>query len=522
MAHVFKRRYAVALATIVIGLTSQVRAQPAGGRIFVDLPQVTESFTYQISRPNGFSRSGSATLDAFGFWVVDDLPAANDYTLAVNEPPNCQGQKSFTVAAGTSQLVQLLMGSPCTDAGHGHPVVTMSAGRFHTCAVSMDGLRCWGLNAHGEVGDGTTTQRLTPVRVAGLDFVSQVEAGDGSTCALAGGSIWCWGDNQYGQLGDGTTTSRSTPGMVSFFGAAPFQVSIGRSHACAIESNFYSLWCWGGNASGQLGDGTTTPHLTPVRVSGEQVFTVVSAGADYTCAKEASGKVWCWGANASGNLGDGTTTTRLLPTEVTALDASLGTANYVSASTSRTCVSKDNGTTWCWGAADVGNGTANPSLVPVQVTAGGTVFGTRGTLATCIGSTGASCWGTNDQGQLGLGPAVTEALSPTPILANGAPLSLFIHGSVGDVSGEVTSGYGHTCAREWNERWWCWGRNAEGQLGDGTTTNRFLPTPLVLNPPASVPVLDASGTTLLAGLLAIAAFARLLASRHGRKGPASI
>jgi alpha-tubulin suppressor-like RCC1 family protein len=183
----------------------------------------------------------------------------------------------------------------------------VSAGGSHTCGVTSKGSAyCWGSNGSGELGDGTTTDRTTPVAVSGGLTFEAVRAGGSHTCGvMSSGSAYCWGNNWFGQLGDGTTTSRTTPVAVS--GGLTFDaVSAGHLHSCGVTSSG-SAYCWGWNQLGELGDGTTIDRTTPVAVSGGLTFEAVSAGSYHTCGVTTSGSAYCWGNNDDGELGDVTT-----------------------------------------------------------------------------------------------------------------------------------------------------------------------------------------------------------------------
>ena len=195
----------------------------------------------------------------------------------------------------------------------------ISAGDAHTCAVtSGDGVLCWGYNAQGKLGDGTTTERHVPTPVSGLaSGVVSVSAGKFHTCAVtSAGGVLCWGYNSFGQLGDGTQTTRHVPTPVSGLASGVVAVSAGGDHTCVVTSAGGVL-CWGYNSFGQLGDGTTTNCHVPTPVSGLASGVVsVSAGEFHTCAVTSAGGVRCWGSNSYGKLGDGTTVEKHMPTRV--------------------------------------------------------------------------------------------------------------------------------------------------------------------------------------------------------------
>jgi alpha-tubulin suppressor-like RCC1 family protein len=218
--------------------------------------------------------------------------------------------------------------TPVDVIGLSSGVVAIDASSYgHVCALtSGGGVKCWGWNREGQLGDGTTTDSLTPVDVSGLPSgVVAIAVGGMHTCALTGaGAVTCWGDNSWaGQLGDGTTISSSTPVAASVIGSAVSAISAGGYFTCVVTSAGAAK-CWGSNTEGQLGDGTTTDSLTPVDVieltSGVSAIsagtTVHGDDVDHTCALTSGGAVLCWGANGSGQLGNPGTTTENSPTPV--------------------------------------------------------------------------------------------------------------------------------------------------------------------------------------------------------------
>lgn len=343
---------------------------------------------------------------------------------------------------------------------------SISAGTGFTCGLTETGTAyCWGENASGELGDGTTTDRLTPTPVGGGLTFASVSAGGSHACGLrADGTAYCWGRNSVGELGDGTTTDRLTPTPVSD-GLTFASVSAGSSYTCGLVTDG-SAYCWGFNANGELGDGTTTNRLSPSLVSGELTFTAISAGAGTTCSLVTNGAAYCWGANPFGELGTGTSGNReLVPTPVS------GDIVFASLSSgfTHTCGLAVGGAAYCWGDnffGGLGDGTTTNRLVPTAVD-GGLTFASiaAGSAFTCgiLTDGTARCWGLNGNGTLGDG---TTMLRLTPVAVSG-----------GLIFESITAMF-HTCGLAADDVVYCWGRNNEGAVGDGTTTNRLIPTPV--------------------------------------------
>lgn len=357
--------------------------------------------------------------------------------------------------------------TPTDVVGMSSGVSAVAAGAQHTCILTTGGgMKCWGANWGGQLGDGTKTDRATPTDVTGLSGgVAAVVAGEGHTCVLTTtGGMKCWGANWNGQLGDGTTTERVTPGDVGGLASGVAAVAAGLEYTCALNAAG-GVMCWGTNWAGQLGDGTGTNRSTPASVSGLASGVVgIDAGGDHTCVVVAGGEVKCWGLNEDGQLGDGTVVSRQTPVSV----SGLGGVTNVIAGRHFTCARTAGGPK-CWGANDfgqIGGGTAHPQPTPVAVSslAGGVRAMTAGSIHACALTAGGGvrCWGGNYSGQLGTG---SSAQSATPVAVAGLTA----------LATQVAAGSNHTCALTATGGVECWGRNAEGQGGNGTTMLGAVP-----------------------------------------------
>jgi len=295
-------------------------------------------------------------------------------------------------------------------------IKAISAGDYHNLVLTGTGtVWAWGKNSSGQLGDGSKTEHSTPIQVAGLTGVTAIAAGGNHSLALTeGGTIKAWGGSFYGQVGDGGTITKRTPRVQVSSLAGVTAVAAGAGHSLAILGSDGSVWAWGDNSYGQLGDGTTTNHSTPVKVPGLSGITAISATfrGNYSLAVKSDGSVWAWGANGDGQLGDGTKTKRNTPVKVCGLDGVRVIA--VAAGQLHSLALASDGSVWGWGNnfnGQVGDGIAQPTATIINTSAS-KVVGLTGVTAIAAGGFHSLAakndgsvwtWGANRLGQLGVG-----------------------------------------------------------------------------------------------------------------------
>lgn len=348
-----------------------------------------------------------------------------------------------------------------------HPLgLSVVAGTSHTCALRNGVLSCWGSNDSGQLGIGVTgSNELTPVSVEGSNWAS-VQVGDTSTCGLrTDGHVLCWGGNKNGQLGQGDLLDRTALSIVPLIGPA-LALSLFSDTACAILQN-HALYCWGNNYEGQLGLNDTVnapPEPSPIQVGVNQDWQSISAGEGHTCGVRAPGTLWCWGRNTNGQLGLGTTTP--IQTRTPAQISSSQDWISVKAGSFITCALHSTGTASCWGRNTEGAavpGMSDPQLSPDAALAGpGEFVAIDTSIFHSCGldqNDNAWCWGRNAEGQLGTGNYSPS--QPETMLGNQRWMSIAV-------------GRFYTCLMALDDSVWCTGANDTGTLGLGDTARRDI------------------------------------------------
>ncbi len=425
---------------------------------------------------DGTNANRSSPVSVLGSHSFTKIGAGSSFSTALKDDGSAwawglgtSGQLGDNTATGKS--------SPISVAG-GHSFVQISSGTSHSIALKSDNGSAWtwGLGTSGQLGDNTLTTKSSPVSVVGEHSFITVYAGSSfSVATKADGSGWAWGLNTSAQLGDNTVTTKSSPVLVvGTYQLHSFSaVFAGTSHSAALKAG--DAWGWGLNTSDQIGDGTATTKSSPVSVSTTISFSQINGGADHGLGLKNDGSGWSWGLNSTSQLGNNNTTNQTVPILIygTYQMNSFTSVFRTGPAATRTFVSKADGTAWGWGAngnGELGDNTATTKSSPVAV-AGNHIFskmssGTSFTLGLKTDGSGWA-WGANTNGILGLDSA---AAPNSPLDITG---TLFLHSFIAISEGE------RTFVLKPDGSAWAWGDNTNSRLGDFSTTDQSSPVSVV-------------------------------------------
>jgi alpha-tubulin suppressor-like RCC1 family protein len=449
-------------------VTVSVTDPPAGAAVVLTA-YPADSYDNRITTsgiPVSWSATGGGTLSSAVTNTGQDGTATNQLTTG----PTPGTSYTVTVSGGsqtggTSPAITTLEQISLSSLSNGF-------GSESSCGIATNGrVWCWGTR------NGLLPSRPLPGKPIGDQMMSVLSTAVSHTCGITGGTVFCWGADGSGELGDNATTARNTPAPIN--SSLSFTaVSAGSQHTCAIATTG-AIYCWGRSDSGRLGDGTGFTGLGPIKVAGTVTFTALSAGDAHTCAIAVSGDAYCWGANEQGQLGNGSVTTASTPTLVsgglkfTAIAAGVGHTCGIAA-----------GAVYCWGDntfGEIGDGsTTRRATAPTAVKSTSTFVAiAAGGFHVCAIASDASayCWGDNTTRELG-DPTFTQSHAATPIAVSGGLrfASIAVGGS-GSTSGNGYYGYygpsaiGHSCGVTTDGVTYCWGSNSGGELGISSFSN---------------------------------------------------
>ena len=394
-----------------------------------------------VNNKNGTDQNGQATLY---------LPNGT-HTLTVTSQKGTElGNKEITVK-NNEKKVEVEVDDNVID---GLKVEQVSLGENHSGAITEDGsLWMWGWNIKGQLGDGTTEEKHTPVKV--MENVKMISLGGYYSGAITkDGSLWMWGSNDRGQLGDGTTEDKHTPVKVM---ENVKEVSLGFFHSGAITEDG-SLWMWGDNQYGELGDGTTEENHKDAPVKIMENVKTISLATFHSGAITEDGSLWMWGDNGYGRLGDGTTEEKHTPVKVMENVKAINLGCFHSGAIT------EDGSLWMWGGnqyGELGDGTTEEKHTPVKI-----MENVKNVSLSDANDSGAITedgnlwtWGWNYWGQLGDGTR-EDKHTPVKFMENVKAIS-FSKWYAGLIKEDGSL--------------WMWGQNGYGQLGDGSTKDSEYP-----------------------------------------------
>jgi prepilin-type N-terminal cleavage/methylation domain-containing protein len=353
------------------------------------------------------------------------------------------------------------------------------------CLTATNGSLTYYINSNGIPTEGLCPGHSAPIIGGAATVWSMISVGGEHACAIGANQLaYCWGGNANGgEIGDNSSIDRLTPVPVYTAGVLNgrtiLKIASGFYHTCAVASD-NQAYCWGNGQYGRLGNGGTSSSLVPVAVNTSGALSGltinnIAGGSAHTCATASNGNAYCWGIGNSGQLGNNSLSGSLVPVAVDTSGVLSGkTIIQISSSYQHTCVVASDNQAYCWGSAWLGNNSSSTSSVPVAVDTSGVLSGltinsiSAGRDHTCaVASNGnAYCWGQNANGQLG-NNSVSNSLVPVAVSMSGILSGLTI--------GSISAGYYHTCAIASNNQVYCWGSGTSGKLGNNTTSGSLVP-----------------------------------------------
>ena len=451
--------FALPLLGLLLGVTAC-----SDGNVIDDEPTPDTTYALSITASDG----GNASVVANEYRAGDEVtvtatPDDGYYFTAWQEDGASVSENpvyTFQMPARDLSLLAVFTEIPEDPITSDYPVA--AGGHFTIMVNDGGGLLAFGFNEHGQLGDGTTENRTTPITIMPQTQFANVFCGASSAYAIdRDGNLYAWGNNENGRLGDGSTTDRHVPVQI-LSGTRFTAVAAGSEHTLALDAEG-GLWAFGANDHGQLGDGSTTGRTSPIQVMSGSRFNRIYAGGYYSLAIDTDNRLWAFGWNNHGQLGDGTTTEQRTPVQV------LGEQRFsrIAAGNYHTLAIDYNGRLWGFGMnmqGQLGDTDRADKLSPAQILSDRTFteVAVRGSHSLALDAEG-NLWGfgANSYGQLGDGTN-TGKTSPVQVGAG----RRFAH---------IFSGWYHTAAADAAGNSWLWGANQYGELGDGTTTNRNTP-----------------------------------------------
>ncbi len=412
---------------------------------------------YRVSVDDGSERAIGTNATV----TIADIPAGDHAVRLEGAAANCtvdgNNPRAVTVvAAGTADVAFTVA---CIALTGSAAFASVSAGYFYSCAVNTDSVAyCWGSNAYGQLGDGSTIDRRTPAVVAGGLTFTLVSAGVGTTCGLTTGRrAYCWGDG-YGP------TPVAVAGGISFVA-----ITVGKQHVCGLTAEGGG-YCWGDNWLGALGTGDAASSPTPAPVAGGLTFTSLSAGWYYTCGVTTGGAAYCWGVDRALGFSATEVCDWDEPTQgplkcsrrPAAVEGGPGLAR-IRTGEGFTCGLTPDGAAYCWGSYPE-SGSVNPVPVPSGLTFAALGVAAQRGCGVAAGG-GAQCWG-----WIPVAPYQGEFSARPTAVPGGLSFAA------------VSVGWYHTCGVTPDGTAYCWGGNANGELGNGSQTSSIIPVKVAGQP----------------------------------------